>query len=263
MAFTAFATSRPLDPDELETAPIRYPRPSELAKPLALQGAKTRQAAQALGLNTVGDLLEHLPRDRREARAVAELMADESATIVVTVRAISSRPVRRRGMRPLVEATVADESGSVKATFFNQPWLVQRYPVGTRLVLHGKLQARNRFSVQAHARTTEAVVEAGAVAHYPATEGLSSTQIYALVREHAELIECVFEPLPVALRSARGCPTAPTRCRRCTSRRPARMPTSDVVGSRSTSCCSPSSRCCAGAAPVSRRRARCWTASAS
>src|ERR1700749_4819095 len=108
MAFTAFATSRPLDPDELEAAPIRYPRPSERAKPLALEGAKARQAAQALGLNTVGDLLEHLPRDRREARAVAELLADESATIVVTVRTISSRPVRRRGMRPLVEATVAD-----------------------------------------------------------------------------------------------------------------------------------------------------------
>ena len=206
MAFTAFATSRPLEPDEFETAPIRYPRPSELAKPLVLEGAKTRQAAQALGLNTVGDLLEHLPRDRREARAVAELMAGESATVVVTVRAISSRPVRRRGMRPLVEATVADSSGSVKATFFNQPWLVQRYPVGTRLMLHGKLQARNRFSVQAHARTTEAVVEAGAVAHYPATEGLSSTQIYALVREHAELIERVFEPLPVSLRSGERLP---------------------------------------------------------
>jgi ATP-dependent DNA helicase RecG len=207
MAFTAFATSRPLDPDELDSAPIRYPRPSELAKPLALEGAKTRQAAQALGLNTVGDLLEHLPRDRREARAVAELVAGESATIVVTVRAISSRPVRRRGMRPLVEATIADASGSIKAAFFNQPWLVQRYPVGTRLMIHGKLQGRNRFSVQAHARTTEAVVEAGAVAHYPATEGLSSTQIYSLVREHAELIERVFEPLPVALRLGEQLPT--------------------------------------------------------
>ena len=98
-------------------------------------------------------------------------------------------------MRPLVEATVADSSGSVKAAFFNQPWLVQRYPAGTRLVLHGKLQGSNRFSVQAHAQTGDAGVEAGAVAHYPATEGLSSTQIFALVREHAHLIDVVLEPL--------------------------------------------------------------------
>ncbi|MGZ4305097.1 MAG: ATP-dependent DNA helicase RecG [Solirubrobacteraceae bacterium] len=206
MAFTAFTTSRPLDQAELDAAPVRYPRPSELARPLALQGAKTQQAAQTLGLNTVADLLEHLPRDRREARAVAELEAGESATIVVQVRVISSRPVRRRGMRPLVEATVADSSGSVKAAFFNQPWLVQRYPAGTRLMLHGKLQARNRFSVQAHARTGDAGVEAGAVAHYPATEGLSSTQIFALVREYAHLIDVVPEPLPVALRASEQLP---------------------------------------------------------
>ena len=61
----------------------------------------------------------------------------------------------------------------MKATFFNQPWLVQRYPPGTRLVLHGKFEARNRFRVQAHALTAEAATGGEAVAHYPATEGLS------------------------------------------------------------------------------------------
>jgi ATP-dependent DNA helicase RecG len=87
-------------------------------------------------------------------------------------------------MRPLVEAAVRDETGSMNATFFNQPWLVQKYPPGTRLVLHGRYQARNRFAVQAHAPTAEAATGASAVAHYPASEGLSSTQILALVREH-------------------------------------------------------------------------------
>jgi ATP-dependent DNA helicase RecG len=197
---TAFATSRPLEPAELGDAPVRYPRPSALDRPLHVEGAKARQAAQALALNSVGDLLEHLPRDRRESRSVAELVAGESATVVVQVRSISSRPVRRRGMRPLVEATVADATGAMKATFFNQPWLVQRYPPGTRLMLHGKFQARNRFGVQAHARTAEAIVDGGGVAHYPATEGLTSTQIFAMVSEHADAIELVYEPLPAALR---------------------------------------------------------------
>ena len=44
----------------------------------------------------------------REARTIAELAPDEVATVVVEVRSITSRPVRRRGMKPLVEATVAD-----------------------------------------------------------------------------------------------------------------------------------------------------------
>jgi ATP-dependent DNA helicase RecG len=211
MTATEFATGRPLELDELRAAPVHYPRPSRLHARLALHGAKAEQAAVTLGLETVGDLIEHLPRDRREARAVAQLVPGESATVVVQVRSIASRSVRRRGMRPLVEATVADDTGPMKVTFFNQPWLVQKYPQGTRLVLHGKFEARNRFRVQAHAPTSEAATggDTAAVAHYPATEGLSSTQILALVREHAAALGDVLEPLPAALRTAEELPDRP------------------------------------------------------
>src|SRR5438270_7659116 len=212
MAATAFATSDPIDPASLSDAPVRYPRPSRLRTPIELDGPKAQRGAETLGLTTVADLLAHLPRDRREARAVAELLPGDSATVVVQVRSIASRSVRRRGMRPLVEATVADESGAMKATFFNQPWLEQRYPVGTRLALHGKFKGRRRFRVQAHARTNEAAAGAAgsngaaAVAHYPATDGLSSTQILALVREHRERLTDVIESLPAALRFAEQLP---------------------------------------------------------
>lgn len=201
MSVTAFGSADPLGAEELLSAPIHYPHPSHLAAPLKVAGAKAAKAAETLGLTTVGDLLEHLPRDRREARTVSELVRGERATVVVVVRSISARSVRRRGMRPIVEALVADESGSMNVAFFNQPWLVQRYPPGTRLVLHGKFEARNRFQVQAHAVTAEATgTDAGAVAHYPATDGLSSTEILALVRRHAGALADVAEPLPAALR---------------------------------------------------------------
>src|ERR1700761_7294579 len=206
---TAFGSSRPLDAAELGDAPIRYPRPSALARPLKLpRGAKAEQGAATLGLHTVGDLLEHLPRDRRDARGVGELTAGESATVAVEVLSISSRPVRRRGMRPLVEATVSDGTGTMKATFFTQPWLASRYPPGTRLMLHGKYESRSRFRVQGHAITGEAGGGSGdeAVGHYPATEGLSSTQILALVRDHAAAIADVSEPLPARLRTIERLP---------------------------------------------------------
>ena len=203
---TAFASTHPLEHEELLAAPIHWPRPSRLGEPLVLKGAKATHAAEVLGLSTVGDLLEHLPRDRREARTVAELVPGESATVVVEVRSISSRSVRRRGMRPIVEATVGDGTGAIKATFFNQPWLAKAYPPGTRLVLHGRCQGRTRFGVQAHARTPEAPAGGAAgdgaagVAHYPATEGLSSTQILAMVRQHAAALRDFVEPLPVGIR---------------------------------------------------------------
>jgi ATP-dependent DNA helicase RecG len=205
----AFATARSLQPDELRLAPVRYPRPSRLEAPLEFEGRKAEHAASVLGLRTIADLLAHLPRDRRDARAVAQLASGEGATVVVQVTSIAARSVRRRGMRPLVEATVADETGAMKATFFNQPWLVEKYPPGTRLVLHGRFGAGSRFAVQAHARTGQASAGAAAVAHYPAADGLSSTQILALVRRHAALIAEVLEPLPSTIRTRERLPGRP------------------------------------------------------
>jgi len=202
----AFASDAIPDRAGLLGAPVRWSRPERLAEALELTHEKARVGAATLGLTTIGDLLEHLPRDRREARTVAELGPGEIATVVVEVRAITSRPVRRRGMKPLVEATVADATGPMKATFFNQPWLQSKYPPGTRLVLHGKYEARNRFRVSSHAPTLEATASGEAVAHYPATEGLSSTQILALVREHIGAAVHAPEPLPGRLRAAERLP---------------------------------------------------------
>jgi len=202
----AFASSAALSADELRADAVRTPRPSRLAAPLEVAPAPAAKGAERLGLLTVGDLLEHLPRDRSEARTIAELDMDEVATVAVEVRSITSRPVRRRGMKPLVEATVADQTGIMKATFFNQPWLERRYRPGTRLMLQGKYQGRNRFRVQFHAETTDQVGASGDVATYPATDGLSTTQIAALVRAHRGALADVVEPLPARLRSAGGWP---------------------------------------------------------
>src|SRR5215213_2171669 len=176
---TAFASTEALTQAELAAAgPPRYPRPSRLATPLPVTPAKAAAAAERLGLLTVGDLLEHLPRDRQNASTIVALAPEETATVVVEVRSITSRPVRRRGMKPLVEAVVADATGPMKVTFFNQPWLESRYRPGTRVMLQGKFEGRNRFRVSAHAPTGEqAGAAATEVATYPATEGLSSTQI--------------------------------------------------------------------------------------
>src|SRR5689334_4374375 len=117
---TEFASHAPL-PDVAALAP-RYPKPSRLDLAVAFPGEKAEKAAEKLGIGTVGELLDHIPRDRRAARLIGELAMDEVATVVVQVLSITSRPVRRRGMKPLVSARVSDESGTMTVTFFNQPW---------------------------------------------------------------------------------------------------------------------------------------------
>ena len=206
---TAFASDEQFDVSALAHAPVRWPRPSRLDAELSWKPRPAAEAAEALGLMTVGRLLAHLPRDSGEARTVAELERDETATVIVEVRSISSRPVRRRGMKPLVEAVVSDATGVMKATFFNQPWLKDQYRPGTRLMLAGKYQGASRFRVNTHART-DAVGAAGeGAAQYPATKGITSTQILAMVREHRAAIADVVEPLPAWLRVAESLPDRP------------------------------------------------------
>jgi ATP-dependent DNA helicase RecG len=210
-ALRAFAGEESLSAAQMLSAPLGWPRPSRLSALLDAPSPKAADGLTALGLSTVGELLSHLPRARREARTVAELRTGEQATVAVEVRAIAARAVRRRRMRPLVEAYVCDTSGSMNAVFFNQPWLVQKYPVGTRLVLHGKLGGGGRFNVAHHALGGEiGVGEGDGVAHYPAAEGISSTQLLTLVRAVRGELRHFTEPLSAALRAGERLPDRAT-----------------------------------------------------
>jgi ATP-dependent DNA helicase RecG len=243
MKVRAFSSTRALSRAELLEAPVRWPRPTRLQEPLEVAAGKMADGLQTLGLTSVGALLEYLPKDSREARTVAALRAGEQATVAVQVRAIGSRSVRRRGMRPLVEASVYDATGTMRATFFNQPWLVERYPPGTRLLLHGKADERGGFRVSHHAPGSDlalggsgarneqdppdgeqsvggeagvdmaharqrvtASAETRAVAHYPAADGVTSTQILTLVQAAKAGLANVVETLSAATRVAERLP---------------------------------------------------------
>ncbi len=183
------------------------PRPSRLEEPLQLKGPAAKAAA-GLGIETVGDLLEHLPhthRDRRETRGVASLGVGEEATVAVTVRSVSVRPMRNRRQKR-VEARVADESGPMVAVWFNQPWLARQLGEGTALLLHGKLRRRNQFWVTEHeliGGAAEAGVHTlGLVPVYPASQGITPERLRTLTWDAYERIVDVVEPLPGRLRAA-------------------------------------------------------------
>jgi len=186
----AFASVQPLARGQIDDAPLRsLPRPSRLAEPLEVKPKRAAAAAEALGLDTVGDLLEHFPRehaDRREAAQIAALPVGEDVTVIAEVRRISSR--RSRGRLTVQQATVVDDSGPLKAVWFNQPWLVDKLPSGTRVVLHGRYNGPSRgLSVKDHEVAPDATSahSTGVVPVYRATEHLSSSRIRELARSGA------------------------------------------------------------------------------
>jgi ATP-dependent DNA helicase RecG len=202
---TAFASTEELSQELIRAAELRsLPRPSRLDAPVRLPG-KAGEALETLGVETVGDLLAHLPREHaeREGRKVAELRPGERAAVAVTVRSVGTRPMRnRRGRR--VEARVADETGPMLAVWFNQPWVARRLTSGKGVLLYGKCREHNQFWVEEF-EPLDGVAPApgtGRVPLYPATEGVTAAQLRQLVWEHYPRFFDVVEPLPAGLRAA-------------------------------------------------------------
>jgi len=142
----SFASTDELSPRELRDAPVRWPRPSALDMSLqALEGVgpRTAEAAEAAGIATVGGLLLRFPHRHRDLTvvSVASLQQGQKATISVEVLGSASRPFRRRGLT-FVGAKVGDESGTIRATWFNQPWVAQKLTPGVPLLLTGSVGKR-------------------------------------------------------------------------------------------------------------------------
>jgi ATP-dependent DNA helicase RecG len=218
----AFATKERQDRERLRSAALRSaPRPSVLGASLTtLHGAGPRLAAAAaeLGIETLGEMLLHVPhsyRDRSEPRQLSELRIGEQATVEVEVRSVRLRRTRRRGLT-IVEATVADESGPAKAVWFNQAWLVERLRAGTRLLAYGKLD-RAGFRVEAHellpagngaaegaaAAGPAGLHTIGIVPVHPASERLRAQRLREWAWQVRPLARHALEPLPAELRARR------------------------------------------------------------
>jgi ATP-dependent DNA helicase RecG len=198
---------------ELAAAPLRsLPRPSRLERPLEARSKKAAAALESLGLTSVGDLLEHVPfrhEDRRDARPVASLTPGEEATVIVDVKRISNR--RTRYGKTLQEATVTDETGPMKAIWFNQPWLADKLQPGTRVVLRGKAgSGKKGFSVSSYEIAPGAsalqVKGEGMTPIYSTTEGMSSDRLRELAKAARGAERDTVETLPAWLRVAEGLP---------------------------------------------------------
>ena len=171
----------------------------------------SRLAAAQIGIESIGDLLWHVPRGHRDQsgiREVADLRIGEEATVRVTVRSARVRPTRRRNLR-LVEANVADASGPMKAVWFNQAYLAERLRPGATLLLNGKLD-RSGFRVRTHefvsgsSAAPTGIHTTGIVPVHGATARLSQGRLREWIWQAVERAGDEIEPLPAELRVRHG-----------------------------------------------------------
>ncbi|HZT92372.1 MAG TPA: ATP-dependent DNA helicase RecG [Gaiellaceae bacterium] len=189
----------------------KWPRPRGWLPPQRLDalgvealpgvGATMAKRLRGFGIRSVRDLLLHAPRRYESAVEqvpIAKLGLVEGE-VAIEGRIVGARARPLRGRRTLVSAAVRDASGGqITASFFNQPWLVEKLTPGTPVRLRGRL-GRYGFDVKSY-DVGEARRTADFAPVYPASEQIPSGRLRELVRAAlGSYGRFVPDPLPAEL----------------------------------------------------------------
>ena len=164
-----------------------------------------------LGVNTVGDLVYLFPNrhsDYTRIRKVAQLSPGDDQTAILTVWEASQTML---GRQKSTQAVLGDETGNVRAVWFNNPWLATRLKQGCRVSLSGKVTVF-RGSLVFQGPECEILDEEYDTVHtgrlvpvYSSTQGLSQRVLRTLVRRALDdTLDQIDEFLPEDVRHRAG-----------------------------------------------------------
>ena len=202
-------------------APIPVDPVARLALPLGQSGLSAapilRRTARRLGLETVRDLLFHLPRrynDLREMKHLGDLYSAPDG-IVVSARARVTDIRVQQTFRRRVQVTtafLADDTGTAEATWFGRRFIEKRLHVGDDVIVSGKLKHRGFGPIIDDPEFQRA--DAGTLLHvgrivpvYRLTKGLTAARLRQAMREALDRAGTQYpEYLPAAIREAEAVP---------------------------------------------------------
>jgi ATP-dependent DNA helicase RecG len=175
---------------------------------LAGVGPKVAERLARLGLLTVRDVAEHVPRaylDWEQVASFRDLSAGEEATVRCTLERIRVRPTRRRNLK-IVEGVVIDAAGVREtAIWFNQAYLA-KLDAGTELLLHGTRELGGGFRVARTEVRGSGLHTVGLVPEYRASEEVPSYRLRAFVDAALPRVRFFPDPLPARVRHEEGLP---------------------------------------------------------
>ncbi|MHA3704838.1 ATP-dependent DNA helicase RecG [Jatrophihabitans sp. YIM 134969] len=187
---------------------------------------------KAFGIETVGDLVNHLPRrlqDRGEISDLGALQQGEQVTVIARVESVSTRRMRqKRGF--ITEVRITDGRTRLSLTWFSAPWVDKQLRVGVHAMFAGKVslyQGKPQLTFPQYAVLGDDVeldddgtvdlsnAASSSVAHqlsrpllpiYPSAQNLPSWAIGAAVGDALAVVERegVTDPLDERLRRGEG-----------------------------------------------------------
>jgi ATP-dependent DNA helicase RecG len=143
-----------------------------------------------LEIHTVEDLLYYAPRDWQERTEVTPMSkAKEGVQAMFAGRIIDARLKRMGWNKSLYELCIEDGSGQIIATWFNQPYMADRFAEADKILVWGKV-AKYKGNLQLNSPEYEILAPDeeidgtdydGIVPVYPLTEGLTQRRLRKIV----------------------------------------------------------------------------------
>ena len=143
---------------------------------------------------SVRDLLWHLParyEDFSRMTPIADIQPDEKVHIQGEIVKIDSKYIFPRRMT-ITTAIVKDDSGAIKAVWFNQPYIANKLVEGSHVSLAGtaklskhglQLSSPTYERIRGDEFTTQSLTHTqGLVPVYPETEGVTSKYLRFLIK---------------------------------------------------------------------------------
>ncbi len=149
-----------------------------------------------LGIFSVYDLITFFPRgyeDRSKLKKISQMVNGEECTFEGIVMSKVSEKRIRKGLT-LYQVFIKDDTGTVIATWFNQPFVKKLFYVGERYIFYGKVTGKYKYfevsnPVYEKLENGEFKNTMRILPVYSSTAGLSQNTIRAVMENALELVD--------------------------------------------------------------------------
>ncbi len=167
-------------------------------------GPARAQAFERQGIETIGELLFHVPRrvdSSGRACNLDEALACEGPETLILHGELSRKQFKRFGRRSTLRLTVTDGECELEVVYFNQPWQRERFERGEVYSFAGRLSASAKGPLMVAPKMAPGpnALEAGSwIPTYSLPKGVGQELVRSLLRLALDTLEA---PLPDLLKA--------------------------------------------------------------
>ena len=172
-------------------------------------GEKTAALFQGIGVRTAGELLQYYPRDYEVFDEIQTVSQASCGTVCALKLSLTGEAaIRRVRGLTILSAEGADETGSVRITWFNAPWMKNTLKSGKQAVFRGMLNRKGNTKLlqqpRMYAEDAYDTLNGSFLPRYPLTKGLTNQTLTKAVRQALEYVCYLDDPLPPEITDREG-----------------------------------------------------------